>query len=165
VKASPAAVWLKAEMDKAGRTIVEPNFSISSQPEVFVIGDTARLTDTAGKLVPGLAPAAVQAGKYVAGVIHKRITNNPLPPPFKYFDAGTMATIGRGKAIALIRGFAFSGFIAWWTWGIVHILPLIGFRNRIIVGLDWLWSYFTNARGARLIATYKRKPVDNSIER
>lgn len=161
VKSSPAAVWLRAKTDKAGRAIVEPNYSLSSEPNVFVIGDTASLTDAAGNLVPGLAPAAVQAGKYVAKVIHKRVTNESSPAPFKYFDAGTMATIGRGKAIALIRGFAFGGFIAWWTWGIIHIMPLIGFRNRIMVGLDWLWSYFTNARGARLITAYKKEPADN----
>ena len=162
VKASPAALWLKAETDKAGRAIVEPDYSLSSHPNVFVIGDTASLTDAAGNLVPGLAPAAVQAGKYVADVIHKRVINETTPAPFKYFDAGTMATIGRGKAIALIHGHAFGGFIAWWTWGLIHIMPLIGFRNRIIVGLDWLWSYFTSARGARLITAYKKEPTDKS---
>lgn len=162
VKASPAALWLEAKVDKAGRVIVQPNYSLSSQPNIFVIGDTASLTDAAGNLVPGLAPAAVQAGNYVAEVIHKQVTNKTSPAPFKYFDAGTMATIGRGKAIALIRGFAFGGFMAWWTWGIIHIMPLIGFRNRIIVGLDWLWSYFTNARGARLITAYKKEFVDES---
>lgn len=162
VKASPAAIWLKEKTDKAGRVIVEPDYSLASQPDVFVIGDTASLTDASGNLVPGLAPAAVQAGKYVADVIHKRATNKTAPGPFKYFDAGTMATIGRGKAIALIRGFAFGGFIAWWTWGIIHIMPLIGFRNRIIVGLDWLWSYFTNARGARLITADKKETADKS---
>jgi len=156
VKASPAAAWLEAKTDKAGRAIVEADYSLPSQPDVFVIGDTANLTDAAGNSVPGLAPAAVQAGKYVAGVIRKRAAQEPAPPPFKYFDAGTMATIGRGKAIALIRGVAFGGFIAWWTWGLIHIMPLIGFRNRIIVGLDWLWSYFTNTRGARLITAYKK---------
>jgi NADH dehydrogenase len=158
VKASPAARWLNAPMDKMGRVNVEPDFSLALEPNVFVIGDTASLHDAAGNLVPGLAPAAVQAGKYVAKVIHKRVINDPPPNPFKYFDAGTMATIGRGKAIALIRGFAFGGFMAWWTWGIIHLIPLIGFRNRIIVGLDWLWSYFTNTRGARLITAYKKHP-------
>jgi NADH dehydrogenase len=160
VKASPAASWLEAKTDRAGRVIVEPNYSLSAKPNVFVIGDTASLTDARGNVVPGLAPAAVQAGKYVAEVIHNRVTNKSSPPPFKYFDAGTMATIGRGKAIALIRGFAFGGFMAWWSWGIIHIIPLIGFRNRMIVGLDWLWSYFTSARGARLITAYKKERVD-----
>lgn len=161
VKASPAAIWLKAKTDKAGRVIVEPDYTLPSQSNIFVIGDTASLTDTSGHLVPGLAPAAVQAGKYVAKVIHKRITNESSPAPFRYVDAGTMATIGRGKAIAWIRGFAFGGFLAWWTWGLIHIMPLIGFRNRIMVGLDWLWSYFTNARGARLITAYKKEPDDD----
>lgn len=158
VKASPAAVWLNAQTDRAGRALVEPDYSLASHPNVFVIGDTASLKDVTGRVVPGLAPAAVQAGKYVARVINKRVTKATPPPPFKYFDAGTMATIGRGKAIALIRGFAFGGFLAWWTWGVIHLMPLIGFRNRIIVGLDWLWSYFTNARGARLITAYKMEP-------
>lgn len=162
VKASPAALWLNAKHDKAGRTLVEPDFSLANHPEIFVIGDTASLLDAAGKSVPGVAPAAVQAGKYAASVISKRITNKPSPSPFKYFDAGTMATIGRGKAIALIRGFAFGGFLAWWTWGLIHIMPLIGFRNRITVGIDWLWSYFTSARGARLITSYRKKPTHSS---
>jgi NADH dehydrogenase len=162
VKASSAAVWLNTEKDKAGRVLVEPNFSISSHPNVFVIGDTASLIDAAGKSVPGLAPAAVQAGKYVAKIIHHRVMNEPSPAPFKYFDAGTMATIGRGKAIALIRGVGFGGFLAWWTWGAIHLMPLIGFRNRIIVSVDWLWSYFTSTRGARLIAAYNKKHQENS---
>lgn len=159
VKASPAALWLGAKTDRAGRAMVASDYSLPSDSNVFIIGDTANLTDSTGKIVPGLAPAAVQAGKYVAEVIHKRVTQERSPTPFKYFDAGTMATIGRGKAIALIRGYAFGGFIAWWTWGVIHLMPLIGFRNRIIVGLDWLWSYFTNARGARLITAYKKEPV------
>lgn len=162
VKASPAALWLKTPTDKAGRVIVESNYGLALLPDVYVIGDTASLKDAAGNLVPGLAPAAVQAGKYVGKIIHNKVTNAAAPDPFKYFDAGTMATIGRGKAIALIRGFSFSGFIAWWTWGIIHIMPLIGFRNRIIVSLDWLWSYFTNARGARLITAYKKEPSEKS---
>jgi len=157
VRASSAATWLQAATDKAGRVQVEPNFNLPSHSDIFVIGDTATLTDAAGKVVPGLAPAAVQAGKYVAHVIKQQLKDETIPLPFEYSDAGIMATIGRGKAIALIRGYAFGGFIAWWVWGVIHIMPLIGFRNRIVVGLDWLWSYITNARGARLITAYKKR--------
>ena len=164
VRASPAALWLNAKTDKAGRVLVEPNYSLPTQADVFVIGDTASLNDAAGILVPGLAPAAVQAGKYVGEVIKKRINKEKEPAPFKYSDAGIMATIGRGKAIAIIKGFAFGGFMAWWSWGVIHLMPLIGFRNRIMVGIDWLWSYFTSARGARLITAYKKESVEPEKE-
>jgi len=160
VKASPAAAWLGAETDRAGRAVVAPDYSLSAHPDVFVVGDTAALTDAKGRVVPGLAPAAVQAGKYVGRVIHARVTGAAPPAPFAYRDDGTMATIGRGKAIALIRGFGFGGFIAWWMWGVIHIMPLVGFRNRVVVAIDWFWSYLTHARGARLITAPKDKSAD-----
>lgn len=166
VQASAAATWLGAAMDRAGRVKVAPDYSLPAQGDmpardnVFVVGDTAALTDSAGRAVPGLAPAAQQAGSYVARVIRARIDGKQAPPPFKYRDDGTMATIGRGKAIALIRGFGFGGFIAWWMWGVIHIMPLVGFRNRVVVAIDWLWSYLTHARGARLITAPKDKRAD-----
>lgn len=153
VKASEASTWLKAITDKAGRVKVNPDFSLPKNKDVFVIGDTASLVDANGHLVPGLAPAAMQAGHHVAQVIKARLNKEKPPAPFVYKDKGTMATIGRGKAIALIRGYRFTGFIAWWLWGIIHLIPLIGFRNRLIVALDWLWSYCTHNRGVRLITT------------
>lgn len=160
VKASPAAQWLGVAADRAGRVQVSHDYSVSHLPEVFVIGDTAAMTDAHDRVVPGLAPAAQQSGAYVAKVIAARVNGSPIPKPFSYFDAGTMATIGRGKAIALIRGFGIGGFIAWWLWGVVHIMPLVGFRNRVIVALDWMWSYLTHARGARLITAPKNKGAD-----
>ncbi|MDP2205041.1 MAG: NAD(P)/FAD-dependent oxidoreductase [Alphaproteobacteria bacterium] len=160
VKASPAADWLGAAADRAGRAQVAPDYSLPAQGDVFVVGDTAALTDAKGRIVPGLAPAAVQAGKYVGRVIHARVTGAAPPAPFVYRDDGTMATIGRGKAIALIRGFGFGGFIAWWMWGVIHIMPLVGFRNRVVVAIDWFWSYLTHARGARLITAPKDKGAD-----
>lgn len=160
VQASPAARWLGADADRAGRVKVLPDYSLPGLPDVFVVGDTAALTDSAGRAVPGLAPAAQQAGGYVARVIRARLEGKEAPAPFKYRDDGTMATIGRGKAIALIRGFGFGGFIAWWMWGVIHIMPLVGFRNRVVVAIDWMWSYLTHARAARLITAPKDKHAD-----
>lgn len=160
VKASPAAQWLGVAADRAGRVHVGHDYEVSVLRDVFVIGDTAAMTDAHERVVPGLAPAAQQSGTYVAKVIAARVNGDPIPEPFAYFDAGTMATIGRGKAIALIKGFGIGGFIAWWLWGVVHIMPLVGFRNRVIVALDWIWSYLTHARGARLITAPKDKGAD-----
>ena len=160
VKASPAAQWLGVAADRAGRVHVSHDYTVSVLPDVFVVGDTAAMIDAYERAVPGLAPAAQQSGAYAAKVITARVTGAPLPESFSYFDAGTMATIGRGKAIALIRGFGIGGFIAWWLWGVVHIMPLVGFRNRVVVALDWIWSYLTHARGARLITAPKNKGAD-----
>lgn len=160
VQASPAARWLGAGADRAGRVKVLPDYSLPDLPDVFVVGDTAALTDSAGRVVPGLAPAAQQAGSYVARVIRAKVAGKPAPAPFKYRDYGTMATIGRGKGIALIRGCGFGGFMAWWMWGVIHIMPLVGFRNRVVVAIDWMWSYLTHARGARLITAPKDKHAD-----
>lgn len=160
VQASPAAAWLGAEPDRAGRVKVSPDYSLPAHSDIFVVGDTAALTDSAGRNVPGLAPAAQQAGAYVARVIRARLEGKEAPAPFKYRDDGTMATIGRGKAIALIRGYGFGGFIAWWMWGVIHVMPLVGFRNRVVVAIDWMWSYLTHARGARLITAPKDKHAD-----
>ncbi len=151
VAASAAAKWLGAEKDRAGRVTVEPDLSLPGQPEVFVVGDTAAMTDKAGKPVPGIAPAAKQAGKYVAKVIRARLAGKPSPGRFRYSHPGNLATIGRSHAVADFGRYRFSGFIAWALWSIAHIYFLIDFRNRIGVSLDWMWAYFTYQRGARLI--------------
>lgn len=156
VKASAAAAWLDARHDRAGRVIVTGDFSLPDQPDIFVIGDTAHAVDKNGATVPGLAPAAAQAGKYAANVITCKI-NGKAPPPFAYKDYGTMATIGRGKAIARIGRFSFSGFLAWYIWGIIHLFPLIGYRNRLVVAIDWFWSYLTRARSVRLITVGQKE--------
>lgn len=157
VKASPAAQWLDAPHDRAGRVLVAPDLSVPGHPDVFVIGDTASVTDAEGKAVPGLAPAAEQQGAYVADVLCCRLQGRPAPRPFVYKDRGTMATIGRGKAVADLKRLRFDGFVAWLLWGGVHLLPLVGFRNRFIVAMDWLWSYLTHARGVRLITIHNRQ--------
>lgn len=161
VMASPAAGWLGAECDKAGRVIVESDFSIKGHPEIFVVGDTAHFSD-GGKLLPGVAPAAKQAGQYVARVIDRRIRAQAPPAPFRYRDWGNLATIGRKSAIVAMGRLSFKGWLAWVFWSVAHIYFLIGLRNRIVVALNWLWSYVTFERGARLITGIDAEDVQAS---
>ena len=151
VKASPAAVWLGANADRAGRVLVEPDFGVAGCPGVFVIGDTASLVDAVGQRVPGVAPAAKQAGRYVAQLIQARLHGGAKPGPFRYRNPGNMATIGRRAGVADFGWISLRGPIAWWLWGIVHIYFLIDFRSRLSVSINWLWSFLTYKRGARLI--------------
>jgi NADH:ubiquinone reductase (H+-translocating) len=146
VAASPAAKWLAAESDRAGRVKVGADLTLPGHPEIFVIGDTALAADP----LPGIAAAAKQAGKYVAGVIRARLRGRPTRP-FRYLDLGNLATIGRTAAVADFGWLRLTGWIAWLLWGVVHIYFLIGFRNRLVVALDWVWAYLTFHRGARLI--------------
>ncbi len=152
VKASPAARWLDAEADRAGRVKVTPNLSVPGLPEVFVIGDTAR-TENNGKQLPGVAQVAIQSGAYVTKVIKARIGGRQEPGPFSYFDKGNLATVGRSFAILDSNGIRMSGFIAWLAWLGIHILFLIGFRNRLSVMIQWIIAYLTYQRGARLISS------------
>ncbi len=149
-QASPVVKSLGVPLDKQDRVIVGPDLSIPDHPEIFVIGDCACAMDKNGKPLPGLAPVAVQQGRYIAKIIRKGVPIQERPP-FKYFDKGTMATIGKTKAVGMFGKIQFSGFIAWIGWCFVHILYLIGFRNRLTVLTQWLFSYFSNQRGARLI--------------
>jgi NADH:ubiquinone reductase (H+-translocating) len=151
VAASSAAHWLGVEKDRAGRVVVGPDLSVPGHPEIFVIGDTAHALGRDGKPLPGLAPVAKQQGGYVAKLLRTRIAGKSAPPPFRYRDSGTMATIGRRAAVADFGWIRFDGTIAWLLWGVVHISFLIGFRNRLVVMLDWIWSYITFQSGARLI--------------
>ena len=151
VAASPAARWLGTEADPVGRVVVGPDFTVPGHPEIFVIGDTAHALDANGKLLPGLAPVAKQQGSYVARVLRARIAGKRPPGPFRYRDWGTMATIGRRAAVADFGWLRLSGTLAWLMWGLVHVSFLIGFRNRLVVMLDWIWSYLTFQSGARLI--------------
>ncbi len=155
VKASPAATWLDVKADRVGRTLVNADFSVPGHPDVFVIGDTASLTDAAGRIVPGVAPAAKQAGHYVASVIAAKVHGKAAPAPFRYRDMGNLATIGRRAAVADFGWISLRGPIAWWLWGIVHIFFLIDFRSRVTVSINWLWSFLTYKRGARLITGNK----------
>ena len=156
VRASPAARWLGAEADRAGRLRVAPDFSVPGQSHVFAIGDTASLTNANGRLVPGVAPAAKQAGRYVGQVISAAIRGAEKPSPFRYHNPGNMATIGRRAGIADFGWISLRGPIAWWLWGIVHIYFLIDFRSRLTVSINWLWSFLTYKRGARLITSYRK---------
>ena len=152
VAASPAAKWVSSEADRAGRVKVLPDLSVPGRPEIFAIGDTALASDGDGKPYPGLAPVAKQQGEYIARLLRARLAGKAAPGPFRYRDRGTMATIGRGAAIANFGGrFQLTGFVAWVLWGLVHVLFLVGFRNRLTVLADWMWSYVTFQSGARLI--------------
>ena len=150
VAASPAAQWLGAEHDQAGRVKVEPDLSVPGHPEIFVVGDTA-LVAGAGKPVPGIAPAAKQMGRYAARVIAATINGTAKPAPFRYRHYGNFATIGRRAAIADFGGFSLTGTLAWLLWSVAHIYFLIGVRNRLMVALTWIWNYATLKRGALLI--------------
>lgn len=149
-QASPLLQTLDIPLDRQGRAIVEKDLSVPGSPNIFVIGDAAAAMDQKGKPLPGLAPVAVQQGRFVAMLLRKRVPKEDRPP-FHYFDKGSMATIGKTKAICQFRKLQFSGFLAWLAWCFIHVLYLIGFRNRFAVLSEWLFSYFTSRRGARLI--------------
>ncbi len=151
VAASPLGKKLGATCDRAGRVLVQPDLSIPGHPEVFVIGDLASLKDKDGQQLPGLAPVAIQEGKYVARTIRRDLSHEERQP-FHYWDKGTLATIGRNAAVGQFgKKIHVSGFIAWLSWLFIHIFFLIGFRNRLLVFIQWFWSYVTYDRGARLI--------------
>jgi NADH:quinone reductase (non-electrogenic) len=150
VKASPLGDYLGAATDRAGRVKVEPDLSLPGHPEVFVVGDLAAVTDKSGKQAPGVAPAAIQQGKSAAKNIWRSIKGEARQP-FKYVDKGNLATIGRGAGVAEFGRLHLSGLIAWIFWLTVHIFFLIGFRNRVLVFIQWAWAYFTFQSGARLI--------------
>lgn len=151
VKASPAGNWLGVETDRAGRVIVNDDLTVPDHPEIFVLGDTAKATDEDGNPLPGVAPVAMQQGRYAGRVIRERVGGREKPRPFHYFNKGNLATIGRAYAIADFGFARASGFIAWALWLGVHILYLIGFRNRLLVMVQWAWAYFTYEHGARII--------------
>ncbi|HYS54498.1 MAG TPA: NAD(P)/FAD-dependent oxidoreductase [Thermoanaerobaculia bacterium] len=145
VQASPLARTLGAPLDRAGRVTVNPDLTVPGHPEVFVIGDLAAVDK-----VPGVAPAAIQEGKHAAKNIVLAMAGKPMRP-FHYWDKGSLATIGRAAAVADLGRFHISGFAAWFSWLAIHIFFLIGFRNRVLVILQWAWAYLTYQRGARLI--------------
>jgi NADH dehydrogenase len=158
---------LGVPVDRAGRVAVEPDLSLPDHPEVFVIGDLAALKDESGKMLPGVAPVAIQQGRYVAKIIRHEVAGAteagakaqlPPRPGFHYWDKGSLATIGRAAAVAEFGKLHISGFIAWLAWLFVHILFLIGFRNRLLVFIEWAWSYVTYERGARLITGSTQLP-------
>lgn len=149
-QASDVLKTLGVPLDRQGRASVDADLSIPGHPEIFVIGDSACALDKKGKPLPALAPVAVQQGRYVAKILRKQLPKNQRPP-FSYLDKGTMATIGKTKAIGMFGQVQFSGLLAWFAWCFVHVMYLIGFRNRIVVLMQWLFAYFSPKRGARLI--------------
>ena len=151
VVASPAARWLAADADRAGRVKVNPDLSAPGQPDIFVIGDVAAVTDGKGRPVPGIAPAAKQMGRYVGKLIAGRIAGRASDKPFRYIHLGELATIGRHAAVVKFGRLQLKGFIGWLFWSVAHIYFLIGLRNRFIVAFSWFWNYLTFQRGARLI--------------
>jgi NADH dehydrogenase len=167
VKASPLGKILAertgALLDKSGRVIVEPDLTVPGHPEIFVIGDLANFSHQTGTPLPGVAPVAIQEGKYVARVIRWRIEGKPARP-FHYFDKGNLATIGRKRGVADFHFVYISGLIAWLAWLLVHLLYLVGFENRLVVLLRWMYNYVTRNRGARLITGHTQPAAEQSEE-
>jgi NADH:ubiquinone reductase (H+-translocating) len=150
--ASPLGKLLGVPLDRAGRVLVGPDLSIPGHPEVFVVGDMAAYVDR-GKPVPGVAPAANQQGERAAANLLATLRGEPRVP-FRYVNKGDLATIGRYRAVASIAGLKLTGWIAWWFWLFIHLLYLVGFRNRVSVLVQWAYAFFTYQRGVRLIAGY-----------
>jgi NADH dehydrogenase len=163
VSATPLNKKLGVELDRADRIKVNPDLSVPGHPEVFAVGDLAAVLGEDGKLVPGVSPAAMQMAKHAAQIIESELDfpGAASRPPFKYWDKGTMATIGRSAAVAQVGKFEFSGFIAWLAWLVIHLLFLVGFRNKIAVLFQWFYSYITYKRGARIITM---EPNHNAAE-
>lgn len=153
VAASPLTKQLGVELDRAGRIKVNPDLSLPDHPEVFAIGDLALVFNEDGTQVPGVSPAAMQMARHVSRIIHEELTfpGHITRPPFRYWDKGTMATIGRSAAVAKIKNFEFTGFFAWLAWLFIHLIFLVGFRNKVSVLFSWAYSYLTYKRGSRII--------------
>ena len=165
VAASPLGTQLGAPLDRAGRVRVGADLSLPAHPEVFVIGDLACVERADGTLVPGVAPAAKQMGHYVAGRIRARLDAESTATAFHYRDQGALATIGRMAAVAQFGRLRLSGPPAWWVWLLAHVYFLIGFRNRLVVLLDWAWAYWTYARHARIVTGADADAVPDADER
>jgi NADH dehydrogenase len=162
VAASPLGATLGVPLDRAGRVRVDSDLSLAGHPEVFVAGDLAQIEQD-GRPVPGIAPAAIQAGRAAGENVAERVAGRPTRP-FHYVDKGSLATIGRAAAVGTIGRFEVTGFLAWWIWWLIHIAYLIGFRNRLSVMIGWAWQYFAFARGARLITGRAWSPARVPLE-
>lgn len=154
--AAKLAAATGAETDRAGRLVVGDHLSLPGHEDIFVIGDMAHCKDAEGKLLPGVAPVAIQQGDYVANRVKSLLSGSSVPP-FEYRNLGNMATVGRAAAIAEIGRFHFAGFVAWVLWLVVHLMQIVQFQNRFLVLVQWAWRYFTHSRPARLITTEKRE--------
>jgi NADH dehydrogenase len=160
VKASPAGEWLNAECDRAGRVNVLGDLSVPGHPNIFVIGDAAAAIGPDHKPLPGVAPVAKQQGRYVANLLMARAKTLSA---FRYRDLGSMATIGRKRAVAQVGAFKISGLLAWLLWSLAHIYFLIGFRNRLAVAMNWCWNYVTFQRGTRLITGISGSRIEDVL--
>jgi NADH dehydrogenase len=162
VRANPLTATIGAPLDRMGRVMVEPDCSVPGQPRIFVIGDAARLDGKDGQPLPGISPVAMQQARTVCKSIRRALVGRDTLA-FSYFDKGSMATIGRRRAIAMVDRMHMSGFLAWLAWLFVHIWYLIGYRNRLVVMITWAWSYFTYQRGARLITGYAAPGAERAL--
>ena len=162
VRASPAAAWLNVAADRIGRIIVQPDLTVPGHPEIFAIGDTIAIATPDGKPVPGIAPAAKQGGRYVARVIRARLDAIPVPSPFRYRHDGSLAQIGKRRAVIDFGWIKLRGALAWWLWGIAHIYYLVGVRARLGVVLSWLWIHFRNQRSVRLITNEQQRSLHDA---
>jgi NADH:ubiquinone reductase (H+-translocating) len=159
VAPSPAGKWLNVDTDRAGRVRVQPDLTVAGHPEIFVVGDTASL-DENGKPLPGVAQVALQQGRYAGKLIHKRVVDGPTPKPFKYFDKGNMAVVGKGFAVLQTGKIHLSGFTAWLAWAAVHLQFLATSSLRVSVFVQWVWTYLTGQRGSRLIVSHRGAEKD-----
>ncbi|MEM8651582.1 MAG: NAD(P)/FAD-dependent oxidoreductase [Pseudomonadota bacterium] len=162
VEVKNARRWLKVETDRSGRIPVGSDLSLEDYDSVFIIGDAAKVSWKEGMDVPGIAPAAKQMGKYVGQLISHKVNGKALPPAFTYKHMGSLATIGRHSAVIDFGKWHMTGFLAWWLWGIAHIYFLIGVRSPVLVAANWLWSYLTYSKGARLITHLRTTHVRKS---
>lgn len=165
VQASPAAEWLGAEHDRAGRVIVNPDLSAPGHPEIYAVGDTAAMKVAHGRGIPGIAPAAKQMGRYVGERISELATSRRPQPAFVYKHQGDLATLGRKAAIVKLDRLTLTGFVAWVFWSLAHIYFLIGLRNRVAVAFSWAWDYVTFGRRARLITEPASVPRPDAVTR
>jgi NADH:quinone reductase (non-electrogenic) len=163
VSPSPAGKWLGVETDHAGRVRIQNDLTVPGHPEVFVIGDTASL-DQDGKPLPGVAQVAMQQGRYAGKLIHRRLSGEPAPRPFRYFDKGSMAVVGKGFAILQTGKLAISGVLAWMAWAAIHLEFLAQSSLRLSVFVQWVWTYMTDQRGSRIIVRYHPTAVTSAAE-
>jgi NADH:ubiquinone reductase (H+-translocating) len=159
VQAAPIVTWISAEADHTARVRVQPDLSVPAHPDIFVIGDAATVLRRDGHPVPGVAPAAKQMGRYAGKLIGARVARRSTTSPFVYHHAGDLAIIGRKSALVSLGSLRLTGFAGWLFWSLAHIWFLIGFRSRIVVAFEWLWSYLTTQRGARLIVDRQHEPA------
>jgi NADH dehydrogenase len=163
VLASPLGLALAkrlgAKTDRAGRVIVDPDMTIPGHPDIFVIGDLSSFSHQTGKPLPGVAQPAIQQGRYIAEVIERRLRGEKISP-FRYFDKGNLATIGRGAAVADLNFVTLAGLPAWLIWIFIHLMYIVEFQNRLLVFLQWMWLYITFDRTARLITGKNPLPLD-----